>query len=227
MTVIGRGGVARNVNVSSRLAGLMLATALLVGLLPADVAHAAVRLEVPEESPGGPFYARAGGASLPPHTEEWAAIVFYRDPSCIPLGFNLLNFFDQPPRPFGCPLTVEGFEVWRNGPGQDLAPMQSELRDAGLVPVWFVSWPELQAAAAGGLTITELAALPSLITGYADQFKETLHPTQAGRNTAQHQMTASGTLSDGRSFRLQFTAVANPGNPVGPESVKHVAIEFR
>jgi hypothetical protein len=153
--------------------------------------------------------------------------LFYRDPACIPVDFNLLNFFDRPPRPFGCRLTVEGFEIWRNGPGQDPAPLQSKLTGAGPVPVWFVSWPVLQAAAADGvLSITELASLPTLITGYADQFSETLHPLQPGRKASQIQTNASGILSDGRSFRLQLTAVVNPGNPPGME-VKHVAIEFR
>ena len=208
-----------------RVVGFLLMITVLVVLLPAGAAQAAVRLEVPEESPGGPFYARLGGPLIAPHTDQWAAIVFYRDPSCIPADFNLLNFFDRPPRPFRCPLTVEGFEIWRTGPGQDPAPMHTRLREAGLVPVWFVSWPVLQAAAADGvLTIGELAGLPTLITGYADQFSETLHPLQGARN-GHLQLNASGTLSDGRSFRLQVTAVFNRGNPEGRAT--HVAIEFR
>lgn len=210
----------------SRLSGFMVALGL-VALLSAAPAHAAVRLEVPEDSPGGPFYARIEPGSIAPHTDEWAAIIFYRDPACIPANFNLLNFFDAPPRPFFCPLTVEGFEVWKNGPGQDPAPIQSKLREADAVPIWFVSWPVLQAATADGvLTIGELASLPTLMTGFADQYSETLHPTQPGRKAAHIQITASGTLSDGRSFRLQVSAVLNPGNT--PETgIKHVAIEFR
>jgi hypothetical protein len=107
--------------------------------------------------------------------------------------------------------------------------MQTRLREAGPVPVWFISWPVLQAAAADGvLTITELASLPTLIIGSADQFSETLHPTEGVRRNSGHlQMNASGTLSDGRSFRIQVTVVVNPGNPEGSENAKHVAIELR
>ncbi len=103
--------------------------------------------------------------------------------------------------------------------------MQSKLREAGAVPVWFVSWPVLQAAAADGvLTITELAGLPTLVKGHADQFDETLHPLQGARN-GHLKMNAFGTLPDGRSFRVQVTAVNNRGTG-GVAEPKHVAIEF-
>ena len=43
-----------------------------------------------------------------------------------------------------------------------------KLHGRGAVPVWFVKWPELRDAVADGvLTITELDALPSHITGLA------------------------------------------------------------
>lgn len=198
---------------------LALALAALVALLPASQAGAATRLEVPEESPGIPAYARLGGPEIAPHTDQWAAIVFYRDPACVPSGFNLLNFFDVP-RAFGCPLTVEGFEIWENGPGQDPAPRLSKLRDAGPVPVWFVSWPELQAAVADGvLTIAELRARPSLITGLASRFRETLRPSESNRR-GMINLGASGRLSDGRSFKLKAVAVEDKG-------VKHISIRFR
>ncbi len=104
--------------------------------------------------------------------------------------------------------------------------MQSKLKEAGAVPVWFVSWPVLQSAAADGvLTITELASLPTLVRGYADQFNETLHPYQGARN-GHLEINASGVLSDGRSFRLHVSAVNNPGTG-GVSEAKHVAIEFR
>ncbi len=203
------------------LVTLVLALGALAALVPASQAQAAKRFEVPEQAPGGPFYARLAAPAVAPHTDEWAAIVFYRDPACVPAGFNLLNFFDAP-RAFGCPLTVEGFEIWENGPGRDPAPRLSKLRDSGPVPVWFVSWPELQAAAADGvLTIGELRALPSLITGSASRFSETLHPDQANKK-GKNNIGARGTLSDGRSFDFKFVVVEGKGS-----GVKHVAIRFR
>ena len=203
---------------ATRLLTLALALAALAALLPASQAAAATRLEVPDESPGVPFYARMNAPLFVPHTDQWAAIAFYRNPACVPANFNLLSPFAGPSA-FACPLTVEGFEIWENGPGQDPAPRISKLREAGPVPVWFVSWPQLQAAAGDGvLTITELRALPSLITGTASRFTETLHPSQSNKK-GKINIGARGTLSDGRSFQLQF--VAHDGE------VKHVAIRFR
>src|SRR4030095_7892709 len=76
--------------------------------------QAAVRLNVPEDNEPV-FYARINGGEFTGgqediyHTEEWAAIVFYRQPDCVPSGFNLLTFFDfsiwaLPPAD-RCPLT--------------------------------------------------------------------------------------------------------------------------
>ena len=204
-----------------RLVTLVLALAALVALVPAGHAQAAERFDVPSESPGVPAYARLGGPDIAPHNDQWAAIVFYRDPGCIPASFNLLNFFDAP-RAFGCPLTVQGFEIWENEPGRDPAPRLSKLRAAGPVPVWFVSWPELQAAAADGvLTIGELRALPSLITGFASHFSETLHPSESNKK-GKNNIGARGVLSNGRSFFLKAVFVEGKG-----PGVKHVAITFR
>lgn len=201
-----------------RVLGLALALAALAALLPGSVAQAATRLEVPEESPGVPAYARVNAPVIAPHTDDWAPIFFYRDPACVPSGFNLLSFFDAP-RAFGCPLTVKGFEIWEHGPGTDPAPRLTKLRDARAVPVWLVSWPQLEVAAADGtLTIAELRALPSLITGVASHFRETLHPTQSN-NRGKINIGARGTLSDGRSFRFKFVAQG--------EHVRHASIRFR
>lgn len=174
-----------------------------------------MRYAFPEEDPGPPYYARIGV-----QTDEWAAIPFYRDPSCIPSDFNLLRQFDVP-RAFRCRLTVEGFVVWRNGPGQDRAPMQVKSSDAGLVPIWFVRTAELQAATADGmLTVTELASLPSLMTGYASQFNEVLHP-EFGAQQPSIRMNAVGTLSDGRSFRIHVVHIHD-----GDRETKTITIEF-
>jgi len=89
-----------------------------------------------------PAYARiemVDGASLVHHTNNWAAIPFFREPRCVPEGFNLLDFFDDPGA-FDCRLTFEGFEIWRNGPRtDDPAPIQTESFGLGSVPVWIVA----------------------------------------------------------------------------------------
>ena len=55
--------------------------------------HAQVRLKFPEQTPGGPVYARVERPFLI-HTDEWAAVLFYRDPACVPEDFNLLDMLD-------------------------------------------------------------------------------------------------------------------------------------
>ena len=37
----------------------------------------------------------AGRLRFEPHTDEWAAIVFYPTPECIPAGFSLLDYLDD------------------------------------------------------------------------------------------------------------------------------------
>ena len=181
------------------------------------IVYANVRLLVPQESPGSPFYARIE-RGLIHHTEEWAAIAFYRDPSCVPLGFNLLDLFDAP-RAFGCPLTVHGFETWKNGLASvDMAPIQSKLQGNGSVPFWFVNWDELQLALSDDiLTKAELLALGSLIQGHATFFEETLHPSQGAQQTML-EIIAYGLLDDGRSFEYKVTEVKG--------ELKHVTIAF-
>jgi len=194
---------------------ILLFVAVAIGM---GIVYANVRLLVPQESPGSPFYARIE-RGLIHHTEEWAAIAFYRDPSCVPLDFNLLDLFDAP-RAFGCALTVHGFESWKNGPSQgDMAPIQSKLQGDGAVPIWFVRWNELQAAVADDvLTIGELESLPSFLEGYATFFEETLHP-MGGAQQTMLEIIAYGLLEDGRSFEYKVTEVKG--------TLKHVTIEFK
>jgi hypothetical protein len=159
------------------------------------------------------------------HTRDWAAISFYRNPDCVPEDFNLLGFFDAP-RAFDCVLTVEGFEIWRHGPwAGDPAPIQTESFGLGAVPIWFVPWGELERAigesGAPGekhLMLGELEDLSSLLKGSASYFRETLHPSQPGRQT-KTQIVARGTLEDGRAFFFQVSETNN--------QLKHVSIEFK
>ena len=187
----------------------------IVGLLlvVAPGAYAKIRTE------GGgdvPFYARIQHGEAY-HTDEWAAIVFYRPPECVPDDFNLLDFYD-----FGAsdckPPTTDGFIIWSGEPWIS-APIQMQLHGLGAVPVWFVSWPELQGAIADdSLTVPELEGMPSLMIGSASFYKETLHPT-GGAQVPMINFVADGSLEGGQSFRVHATLVT-----VG---VTHVQIAFK
>jgi hypothetical protein len=130
----------------------------LAALTLGTVAEAQIHLNIPEDSQP-PFYANITRDFMP-HTEDWAVVIFYRTPACVPADFNLLNSFDPPPRPFSCALQIEGHSNWRSL--DDPFPAETLWHGTGTVPVWFVRWPELQAALADDeLTVGELAGLPS------------------------------------------------------------------
>lgn len=191
------------------LAALLTVTVGLPGM-----ATGAVRTEFPSETPGPPYYARVEPAEtftmdIVPHDEEWGAVVFYRSPVCVPENFNLMEVFDVPAA-FGCSLTVDGFERWRNGPPpEDNAPMFVKSDGLGATPVWFASWPDIEAAVADGvLTIEELEALPSLRMGTALVYRESLFPEAGpggigGAEDPKISIRAFGLLDDGRSFELR------------------------
>lgn len=195
----------------------VLAAMVTTWLASSAISEGQVRLSVPEESPSGPFYARIE-RGLVFQTDQWVAIPFYRDPSCVRPTFNLLSFFDfaNIPAIFSCPLTVNGFEIWED-PATDAAPRQSKLQGNGSVPVWFVSVEDFQAALPG-LTMTELLGMPSLVQGVATFYEEVLHPAEVARQS-KLTIVASGHLPDGRTF-----------NVVGIEAaaeLRHVSIVFR
>ena len=187
-------------------------------------AEAAVRVDFPDPSPGVPFYARIEPGSPPFVIQDgtWAAIVFYRLPQCVPSGFNLLDLFDVPGA-FGCPLTVRGFEVWKNGPPPvDSAPIQVEMRGLGAVPIWFVRWSVLQAAIAdGALTVPDLFAMASLRIGSASFYQESVRPL-GGAKKGSLQIVAHGLLEDGTSFQLELASVEGQ-----PDLISSVKISFR
>lgn len=171
-----------------------------------------VRLDFPSESPGVPAYARLE-LLIPdfdvPGNDDWAAIVFYRDPDCIPLNFDLGLFF-HPPRPdgpgaFGCRLLVEGHEHWVNGPGEDMAPVYVHSRNAVPdLPVWFVDREELDELLAEGMVfIDQIEALPSLIRGHAWWFEESLQPNGSAPDPA-ISLSARGRLETGGRFILDW-----------------------
>jgi len=195
----------------------LLGAALLACVAMSGIARAELRLEIPGQTFGPPFYARIEFASvdpaLVPNNGEWAAIVLYRQLSCVPASFNLLQVFDAP-RAFSCPLNdIGGYEVWRNAPGVDPAPLYSRLIGRSAVPVLFVRHAEFVAAAADGvLTMPELLALPSARMGSATQFNELLRPSQSAVPLLH--ITAQGRFADNSGFRLRWTLSRAPGSDV-------------
>ena len=79
------------------------------------------------------------------------------------------------------------------------------MRGLGAVPVWFVSWPELEAEIDddGIVTITDLEDMNSLRKGSAEFYSETLHPTTDAVQVPMINFVARGTLEDGESFMVQ------------------------
>jgi hypothetical protein len=189
---------------------------------------AAVRLLIPSQDAGPPFYA---SIDRPPTGQifqdgVWAAIPFLRDTSCVLGDSNLLVAFD--PRAFKCPLSVHGFAIYKNGPYPiDAVPVYALLMGNGAVPIWFVRWSELQASIADGeITIGDLAALPSLLIGSASFFEfvnqiGTLRPQGPGNGKIE--IASSGTLNDGREFQFSVREMGIDQVSV----LRHVRIEFR
>ena len=204
----------------SSLRRYALATLVAISLLL--VAAPGVSANVRVDEGAVPFYARLERGGIL-HTDDWAGIVFYRPPACIPEDFNLLDFFDIP-RVFDCnPPTTEGIGIWEHGPGIDAAPLLVELHGLGAVPVWFVRWPALQAAVADDtLTIGELASLQPLV-GSATAYNETLRPTGVVKVTS-FELNALGWLVDGRSFQFEATVVETAPSNSG---FVHTRIVFR
>lgn len=191
------------------LAALFASNSSIAQLLPGQPA---MKLDFPSTSPGVPAYARLE-LLLPrfdvPNTKHWAAVVFYRDPACIPGDFDLGSFFHLPGPAglgaFACPLLIEGHELWDNGPGIDLAPRYAFARNAvPQLPVWFVTWKELKPQLeTGHVTIEDLQAMRSLATGHARWFEERLYPN-GGADNPGISLRASGVLDAGGSFELAW-----------------------
>jgi hypothetical protein len=172
-------------------------------------AAAGLTLTKPADDPGPPFYVR----TLPPPqliftVDGWAVFQFYRDPGCVPEGFNLLEFFDAPAA-FACTPTVEGFTLVEPG---TVVPKVARNRGLGAVPYWFVPTDVAQAAIQDGvLTIGELAGLPGRLVGYASSFSEMQHASAppvfggGGHKNPMLSQSAMGALEDGRGFEYHLT----------------------
>lgn len=161
------------------------------------------RKEVPSEDPGPPFYARVTSIlNQFFHAEGWLAIPFYRDPSCIPADFNVLQLFDFPgpsgPGAFACGLLVNGFVLIEPDAPLGTFPRQVVL-EGDAVPFWFIPWSEFEPEAADGVvTFAELEAM-SRLTGTAARYRETLKPREGDHVVS---IRAAGTLDDGRDFQF-------------------------
>lgn len=194
--------------------GLILA-GLLAGMQSTTADEGLVRTQWPSpEDPGMPFYARV--ELLPPYVfndGEWAAIIFYRDPACVPSDFNLISVFDIPGA-FFCPHTVHGDSL-RDGAVNNGAPKIVNISGNGSVPVWFVPWEAVadQAHAGGNLTVADLMEIEGRLVGHADQYVEELqpHPDPAtgggGHPNPKMIVNAHGQLEDGRDFKLHISWV--------------------
>lgn len=181
------------------------------------------------ESPMFPFYSRTeppadvGGFGY--HTDDWAAIVFYRDPACVPSDFNLFQFYDfNFGNVFGCTSLVDGFSLHVEPDGVTPPKMSNLSGDA--VAIWFVPWDAefQQAVADGSLTIAQLESMDGLLKGVATQFREILNSVE-NHPVPKINITARGYIlpeSGGGSFSYN---VNWPGLTV--ESVKNVRIEIK
>ena len=166
-----------------------------------------VHLSIPADTPAPLYYARisqdASGTEIY-HDDTWAAIVFYCNPEDIPSGFNLLGLYATDP--VRIQMTVSGFILWDPEAMAAMeAPRLINVHGDGAVPVWFVSWPELQEAINddGELTVPELETLQSLRKGTASVYNEELLPL------AHITINALGQFDDGGRFQFHATGTAS------------------
>jgi hypothetical protein len=170
--------------------------------------------------PGPPLYANLAAGFMPTDNGT-VAIAFYREPSCIPLNFNLLIQFN-PPAAFGCTLTIRG-KLWWRDPATDPFPFQIRILGLGAVPIYFVDADELAAATGDGvLTIGELQSLPSLIVGVADQFHQVIHNSNLApgaeaqlKGKGREELDAHGTvLGSGVPFYFHYIENFDPNTGI-------------
>lgn len=212
-------------------------------------ANAPLIVDIPADHPGPPWYTLvfSGGAEPPsgyiPNDGTWAAVTFWRNPSCVPADFDLLLVLDlQPldppndarPRAFGCELTVNG-RAWFAPEGG--IPTQERYIGLGAVPIYFVLLSEVQSVAGDSPTdpdsdpdiyIGELAGLPSLNIGSADRFEMVIHNSNQGANPGHEVVDATGALTQGHfaghSFRYHHNERFDP--ETGVHSYRAVRISF-
>jgi len=162
-----------------------------------------VRVNVPAEDPGAPFYTRV--SPYPALFNQvftdgrTVAIPVYRDPACIPDDFNLFQIFDIPGA-FSCRLLVEGeYFIEANAPVGQI-PFHINVR--GPAQLWFVDHDEFMARTTDGILPWARLAneFASLRVGTADHYTETHRP----RLDPEHHViiAARGRLADGGRFQF-------------------------
>lgn len=172
-----------------------------------------VALRTPADHPGIPLYARVGLPEGFPEgqileTDGTVVIVFYREISCIPEDFNLLDFFHFPgpegPGAWGCPSYHTGTLYTEPDAPPTAFPKIVDLEGTA-VPIWLVDAEEFHAAAADGwLDMPELEALPR-VERTAGSYDEHIHPRTEDHFIgidARHDADAPGF-----SFQLEFAGV--------------------
>ncbi len=174
------------------------------------------------ESPMFPFYSRtelAHGGGFGYHTDQWAAIVFYRDPNCVPSDFNLFEFYDVPGA-FFCQSLVDGFSLHVEPLG--MTPPKVSQLNGSAVPIWFVPWdaPIQLAIQNEELTRAQLEAMPGLVKGVATHYREVLTTTESHPRPMIN-ITARGQIAGGGSFRYNVN-----WSGVTTADVKNVKIEI-
>jgi hypothetical protein len=175
-------------------------------LVLACLAFAADRLEFPGDFPGPPFYSFEFNSP----DDGWAAILFLRDPDCVPDDADLLGL------DFGalaCPLMVHGYSIRSNPLPAPPDVFHAEGDDD--MPVWLVSSADIAAAVADGvLKIGELESASSLVKGTADLF--VIHEEVRSDLI---QVTSHGDLEDGRSFMAKLSVAA------GELRARHITVK--
>ncbi len=158
-----------------------------------------VVLNVPDESPGAPWYAGLSRDFIPADGSQ-VAIVFTRDPAHIRPEFNLLDLEDIPAA-FECPILFRGQEWWHE-PFVDI-PFKVVYVNDGPVPVYFVDLAELNSEIADDqLTLGELKAFSSLKVGQATYVKDDVLNSHATDSDGKGHgvLTAIGTLDGTGEF---------------------------
>jgi len=178
---------------------LTILTITLFGGVLIATPYAGDRKTISEYSDFGPYYVDWYSDN------DWVVFIFYRDPLCVPHEFNILMFFD--PNAVDCgPITVEGFEIRKTS--EDFVPIQGKYHGLGNVPVWFLPRADYDGAVMDGqLTIEELEDFPSLLTGYASFYEETLHPYMGppffqGHPVPMKNIVAHGAIGDSNEYEI-------------------------
>ena len=172
-----------------------------------------VAMQTPAEHPGIPLYARLGYPEGFPEgqiieTDGRVVVVFYREVSCIPDDFNLLDFFHFPgpdgPGAWGCPGYHTGTLYTEPDAPPTAFPRIVDLEGTA-VPIWLVDADELEEAVADGwLDMSELEALDR-VERTAGSYDEHIHARNEDHFIgidARHDATAPGF-----SFQLELTGV--------------------